>query len=71
MHLTTVYSEEGAVYKVVAMVEHSEILKYKRLPHSGYPNSNYSGRPHHLNAKKNFTTTKRIISPTLRKSTHE
>lgn len=31
MHLTTVYSEESAMCKVMAMVEHSEILKYTEM----------------------------------------
>lgn len=50
MHLTTVYSEEGAMCKVVAMVFRN--FKIYKNPESGYPTANYSGRPHHLNAKK-------------------
>lgn len=30
MHLTTAYAEEGAVYRVVAMVENTEIQKYTK-----------------------------------------
>lgn len=63
MHLTTVYSEEGAMCKVVAMVFRN--FKIYKNPESGYPTANYSGRPHHLNAKKILvpTTTKKVTSP--------
>lgn len=31
MHLTTAHAEEGAIYRVVAMVENTEIQKYTKM----------------------------------------